>query len=86
MTPDDAISLRIDGHPVLVKPGTSVAVAVLIARAAGFRRSVTGSFRGPVCGMGICFECRLTIDGDPQKISCQTPCRPGMEVLTDVPG
>ena len=81
--PDDAIDLTIDGRPVRVAPGTSVAVAVMLARAAGFRRSATGTLRGPLCGMGICYECRLTIDGRPQRTSCQTPCRPGMEVATD---
>jgi D-hydroxyproline dehydrogenase subunit gamma len=83
--PDDSIDLTIDGHPVRVAPGTSVAAAVLIARAPGFRRSVTGQLRGPLCGMGICYECRLTIDGLPQRTSCQTPCQPGMEVRTDAP-
>ena len=81
--PDDSIELTIDGHPIRVAPGTSVAAAVLIARGAGFRRSVTGQLRGPLCGMGICYECRLTLDGHPQRTSCQTPCRPGMEVRTD---
>jgi D-hydroxyproline dehydrogenase subunit gamma len=80
---DDTIPLTIDGHPHRVPAGTSVAVAVMIARGPAFRRSVTGLPRGPLCGMGICFECRLTIDGQPQRTSCQTPCRPGMEVRTD---
>jgi len=47
-----------------------------------FRRSVTGEPRGPLCGMGICFECRVTIDGVPHSRSCQTPCADGMEVRT----
>ena len=79
----DEIPLTIDGHLHRVPAGTSVAVAVIIARGSAFRRSVTGHLRGPLCGMGICFECRLTIDGLPQRTSCQTPCRPGMEVRTD---
>ncbi len=83
--PDDAIPLTIDGHSFHVPPGTSVAVAVMLSRGPGFRRSVTGRLRGPLCGMGICFECRLTIDGRPQRTSCQTVCRPGMEVRTDAP-
>jgi sarcosine oxidase subunit alpha len=82
---DDTIPLTIDGHPVRVPPGTSVAAAVMQTRASGFRRSVTGSLRGPLCGMGICYECRLTIDGLPQRTSCQTVCRAGMEVRTDAP-
>jgi predicted molibdopterin-dependent oxidoreductase YjgC len=81
--PDDSIALTIDGQSIKVPEGTSVASAVLIARASGFRRSVTGQLRGPLCGMGICYECRLTIDGLPQRTSCQTPCRPGMEIVTD---
>ena len=82
---DDAIPLTIDGRPVRVAEGTSVAVAVMLSRGPGFRRSVTGRLRGPLCGMGICYECRLTIDGRPQRTSCQTPCRAGMEVVTDAP-
>jgi D-hydroxyproline dehydrogenase subunit gamma len=83
--PDNTIPLTIDGHPVQVPEGTSVAAAVMQARASAFRRSVTGQLRGPLCGMGICYECRLTIDGLPQRTSCQTVCQPGMEVRTDAP-
>ena len=83
--PDDTIPLTIDGHPFRVPHGTSVAAAVMRMRGPGFRRSVTGRLRGPLCGMGICFECRLTIDGRSQRTSCQTLCRPGMEIRTDAP-
>ena len=48
-----------------------------------FRRSVSGEPRGPLCGMGICFECRVTIGGRAHCRSCQEVCRPGMEVRTD---
>ncbi len=81
--PDDAIPITIDGRAYRVAPGTSVAVAVMMARGPGFRRSVTGRMRGPLCGMGICSECRATVDGRPQRTTCQTTCRTGMEVRTD---
>ena len=42
-----------------------------------------GEPRGPLCGMGICFECRVTIDGEAHCRSCQTECRNGMDVRTD---
>jgi predicted molibdopterin-dependent oxidoreductase YjgC len=83
MPDDDFIALTIDGQTIKVPAGTSVASAVILARGPGFRRSVTGQLRGPLCGMGICYECRLTIDGFPQRTSCQTLCRPGMEIVTD---
>ena len=60
-----------------------VSAAVALSGASLFRRSVTGEPRGPLCGMGICFECRVTIDGRPHCRSCQIPCASGMEVRTD---
>jgi len=42
-----------------------------------------GEARGPLCGMGLCFECRVSINGQPHCRSCLTLCEPGMEVRTD---
>jgi predicted molibdopterin-dependent oxidoreductase YjgC len=78
----ETISLRVDGRTVQVPAGTTVAVAVMIAGTTTFRRSVSGQPRGPLCGMGICFECRLTIDGRTHCRSCQVESRDGMEVTT----
>jgi sarcosine oxidase subunit alpha len=47
------------------------------------RISTGGEPRGPLCGMGICFECRATINGNAHCRSCQILCEPGMEVTTD---
>jgi sarcosine oxidase subunit alpha len=44
--------------------------------------SVTGEPRAPLCGMGICFECRATINGFAHRRSCQVLCEPGMDVRT----
>jgi sarcosine oxidase subunit alpha len=76
------LSLTVNGVPLSVTAGTSVAAAVLIAGQTAFRRSVSGEPRGPLCGMGICYECRVTINGEPHARSCQIPCRAGMRVVT----
>ncbi|MGC2636319.1 MAG: 2Fe-2S iron-sulfur cluster-binding protein [Acidobacteriaceae bacterium] len=76
-----AISLTVNGSVITVAPGTTVAAAVAIAGAAT-RTSVSGEPRGPLCGMGICFECRVTIDGMPHQRSCQILCAPGIAVIT----
>jgi aerobic-type carbon monoxide dehydrogenase small subunit (CoxS/CutS family) len=78
------ISLKINGSAVRVTQGSTVAAAVAIAEASFFRQSVTGESRAPLCGMGICFECRVTIDGQAHCRSCQILCREGMVVQTDV--
>jgi sarcosine oxidase subunit alpha len=77
-----AVTLRVNGSPVTVLAGSTVAVAVAIAGQA-CRTSVSGEPRGPLCGMGICFECRVSINGTPHGRSCQIVCEPGMEVKTD---
>ena len=76
------ISITINGQSLQFSVGTSVAAAVMTVQP-GFRRSVSGELRGPLCGMGICMECRVTLNGHPQERSCQTLCTPGMEVVTD---
>ncbi|MFN7937194.1 MAG: (2Fe-2S)-binding protein [Bryobacteraceae bacterium] len=79
----DAVNVRIDGQELEVAPGTIVAVAVMMAGVITFRRSVVGEARAPLCGMGVCMECRVTIDGVSHSRSCQTLCVEGMEIRTD---
>lgn len=73
------VSLTVNGVELEVPQGTTVAAAVLRVNAAT-RASVTGELRAPLCGMGICFECCVTIDGVAHQRSCQIPCRCGMRV------
>lgn len=80
----ETLNLRVDGHTVGVPAGSMVSAAVAMAGASKFRTSVTGQPRAPLCGMGICFECRVTINGRAHCKSCQIPCEAGMEVETDV--
>jgi len=78
----DAITITVDGERLRVTADTSIAAAVMMTGRAAARKSVSGEARGPVCGMGICFECRVTVDGRRHVRSCQTLCRDGMEVRT----
>lgn len=78
-----SVALVIDGREVRVPAGISVAAALLNSGVVGFRRSVSGEPRAPLCGMGSCYECRVTIDGRRQRRSCLEPVREGMRVETD---
>ena len=77
------VDIKRNGKSVSVPVGSMVSTAVARARLVMFRRSVSGAPRAPLCGMGICFECRVTINGREHCRSCQIPCAPGMEVRTD---
>ena len=76
------VTVTVNGAPVSVVSGATVVVAMMMAGKA-CRTSVTGEPRGPLCGMGICFECRVTINGRPHCRGCQILCEPGMDVRTD---
>jgi sarcosine oxidase subunit alpha len=80
----ETVTVVVNGVSVTMPTGSMVSAAILKIGISAFRRSITGEPRGPLCGMGICFECRVTIDGDAHSRSCQTVCRDGMDVRTDV--
>ncbi|MEO9080274.1 MAG: (2Fe-2S)-binding protein [Rhodanobacter sp.] len=76
------VSIKVNGTALEVASGSSVAAAIA-QLGLPFRRSVSGQWRAPLCGMGVCFECRVRIDGIGQQRSCMLPVREGMQVFTD---
>ncbi len=69
-----------DGRTVPVRPGQSVAAALTEAGEKSFRQTASGATRGIFCGMGVCQDCLVTIDGVPNVRACMTPARDGMAV------
>jgi predicted molibdopterin-dependent oxidoreductase YjgC len=76
------ITISINASDISVAPGVTVAAAIAMAGNIVTRRAVGGAARAPLCGMGVCQECRVTIDGNPHQLSCQTLCADGMHVVT----
>ena len=74
-------SITLNGNALEVTTGSTVAAAILQAGATS-RISVRGEPRQPLCGMGICYECRAKVDGKEHQRTCQILCRPGMAVVT----
>jgi len=79
------VTIHADGRVVRVQAGVSVAAALLDAGVTAFRRSARGDARGPLCGMGTCFECRVTIDDVAHRRSCLVAVAEGMRVSTAAP-
>ncbi|AGI22634.1 2Fe-2S iron-sulfur cluster-binding protein [Pseudomonas sp. MT3] len=73
--------LILDGRSLRVAAGTTVAAALALGGDGTTRTSVSGQRRAPLCGMGVCQECRVSIDGQ-RRLACQTLCRDGMQVET----
>ncbi|MEO5566889.1 MAG: (2Fe-2S)-binding protein [Gemmatimonadaceae bacterium] len=77
------LSVTVDGVPIAVASGTSIA-ALLANAGLSARRSVTGEVRAALCGMGVCHECRVTIDGRAHQRACVTFVTEGMVIARDV--
>jgi len=75
----ETLTVRVNGVPVEVSVGSTVAVAVLVSTGV-CRTSVSGQPRAPFCGMGTCFECRVEINGQIHQRSCQVMCEANMEI------
>lgn len=78
------VGIVVDRVPALVRPGLTVAAVLVDLGRMNFRIDPkTGQARGLFCGIGVCHECLVTVDGRPGVRACQTVVRPGMEIVTD---
>lgn len=79
---DGGVSIVVDGAGRRVPAGVTVAAALINAGDWAMRRSVTGEARGPLCGMGVCFECRVRVNGHDGRRACLERVADGMRVET----
>ena len=79
----ELVDILVDGEKVIVDSEMSLAAALLQMGISRFRKSVDGEPRGPLCGMGICFDCRVTVGEDRHVRACLARVHKGMEVRTD---
>lgn len=76
----DRVTVHLDGEAHRVDPGMSVAAALAAGGRAAFSRDAAGHPRGLFCGMGICHDCLVTIDGRSSQRACMTKVQDGMRV------
>ena len=78
-----AVTITVDGMPVKAYRGETIAGALLANGQRAWRRTESGQPRGLFCGMGICFDCLVAVDGVPSVRACITPVVDGMVVETE---
>lgn len=78
------VTIIVNGKPIAAYAGEMLLAALIAAGYRALRRSpVLNSPRGGFCGMGLCRECLVTVDGVPGVRACMTTVKAGMEVTTD---
>ena len=74
-------SITFDGRSLPATPGESVGAALTNAGIRSWRTTrFQGRPRGLFCGIGICYDCLLTVDGHPNQRACLVPVAPGMQL------
>ncbi len=77
---EETFEIDVNGQPVSARSGQTVAAALMAAGRRVFRYTQSGHPRGLFCGMGVCFECVVTVDGVAGQRACVTRVQPGMRI------
>ncbi|MET0133587.1 MAG: (2Fe-2S)-binding protein [Kibdelosporangium sp.] len=81
------VTVTVDGRLVVAYLGESVAAALMADGDLSTRTTKDGERRGVFCGMGVCFDCLVIVDGVPGTRACVTWVRDGMDIARqDGPG
>jgi predicted molibdopterin-dependent oxidoreductase YjgC len=81
---DFTLHFSFDGQLLLARQGDTIASALYAAGIRSWRRSRSGDQRGLLCGIGVCFDCLLSVDGVANLRACQVLVTDGMQVATNL--
>jgi predicted molibdopterin-dependent oxidoreductase YjgC len=80
------VAIELDGEQLEAYPGESLAAAMLAAGRRAFRATRSGAPRGPLCNMGVCFDCVVLVEGLGEARACMTAVHEGLRVHTGLQG
>lgn len=83
--PGPAFTVTFDGREIRALPGQTVAAALWSAGVTSWRTTrQQGRPRGVFCGIGVCFDCLVTVNDRPGQRACLVPVEPGDAIRTQV--
>ena len=78
------ITIVVNGQACIAYEGETVHAALLAAGYRVLRKTAkTNQPRGIFCGMGVCYDCLVTINDVPNQRACMTPVEDCMEIQVD---
>ena len=83
MSPE--IRFTFDGVPMTARDDQSIAAALIDGGILSWRTTRFGDRpRGLFCGIGVCFDCLVLVNGEPNVRACISVVEPGDDVRTQV--
>ncbi len=77
----DQFFIYVDGQPVQAIMGQSIAEAMLSSGLKTCRKTKSQTPRGVFCAVGVCYECRMVVDGIPNVRTCITAAMPESKIM-----
>ena len=78
------IKILVNGREVVAYQGETVLAALIAAGQRTLRKShILSEGRGPLCGMGVCYECLVSVNGRANQRACMTEVEDLMEIGLD---
>ncbi len=74
------VTVLVDGQSVVAFEGESVAAVLVAQEGLATRMTVNGAPRGIFCGMGVCYDCLVVVDGVPNTRACMTAVQTDMRI------
>jgi len=83
MNRPEPVTIRLDDELLQAYPGETLASAIINGIGIGYRETRNGEKRGPICNMGVCYECSVHVEGRGNVRACMTQVEAGMIVSTN---
>ncbi|MFJ1805919.1 MULTISPECIES: (2Fe-2S)-binding protein [unclassified Streptomyces] len=81
--PGAPFAVTFDGREIQALPGQTIAAALWASGVTAWRTTRDGGrARGVFCGIGVCFDCLVTVDGRPNQRACLVTAVPGADIRT----
>jgi predicted molibdopterin-dependent oxidoreductase YjgC len=79
----ESFMITFDGGEIACREGWTIGAALTAAGVRSWRTTRFGGRpRGLFCGIGVCFDCLVTVNGRPSVRACLAAARPGDVVRT----
>ena len=85
LRPNASVRFTFDGTEIEALDGETIAAALGARHVTAVREARSGAPRGPFCGMGVCFDCLVTVNGRPGQRACLTNVEAGLDVRSTAP-
>jgi predicted molibdopterin-dependent oxidoreductase YjgC len=80
-----AFTFTFEGQSISAHQGETIGAALMAAGILTFRTTrLQGRPRGLFCGIGLCFDCLVAVNGIPNQQACLVAVKPDMRVQAQI--